>query len=150
MGNVRHLIALSDEEVRDYIETSQTVIIGTLNHDGWPHLVPMWYALVDGLIQMHTYKTSQKVRNVERDPRGSVLIEDGDAYNELRGVFIRGRFEVIEDPEATYRIGLATAKKYQGVDEDAAGEYVRKAVRKRVGLAFHPEKVSSWDHRRLP
>jgi len=150
MSNVRHLIELSDDEVRDYIESSRTVIMGTLNHDGWPHLVPMWYSVLDGLIQMHTYKTSQKVRNIERDPRGSALIEDGTEYNELRGVFMRGRFEVLDDQDVCVRIGVASAKKYQGVDEDQSTEFVRAAVRKRVALIFHPDKVSSWDHRRLP
>ena len=91
MPNVRNLIKLTDQELEQYVETSKTVVMATLNHDGWPHVVPMWYSVIDGLIQMHTYRSSQKVKNIERDPRGSVLIEDGEQYNELRGVFMRGR-----------------------------------------------------------
>ncbi len=149
MPNVRDQIGLSEAEQRAYVESSKTLIMGTINHDGWPHVVPMWYAMVDDLIHMHTYRSSQKVRNLERDPRGSVLIEDGQAYNQLRGVFMRGRFDIIDDQDLCYRIGLASARKYMGIDEAQAGPVVRHQVRKRVALVFHPQKTSSWDHRKL-
>jgi len=149
MANVRDAIRLSDDEVRDYIERSRTVIMATHNHDGYPHMVPMWYSVLDGLVHMHTYRTSQKVRNIERDPRGSILVEDGEQYDDLRGVFIRGRFEIVDDQELCYRIAVASALKYQGLDEETAGSALRHYVRKRVALVFHPEKTSSWDHRRI-
>jgi len=149
MPNVRDKIRLSDDEISNYLEQSMTLIMGTLNHDGWPHIVPMWYSMLDGLVHMHTYKTSQKVVNVARDPRGSVLVEDGETYDTLRGVFMRGHFEVVDDQDVCYRIAIASAKKYQGVDEEVAAPFVRQQIRKRVALIFHPEKTSSWDHRRL-
>lgn len=148
MANVRDKIRLTDDEVRDFLESSRTVVMGTLNHDGWPHLVPMWYSMLDGLVHMHTYRTSQKVRNIERDARGSILVEDGTDYDKLRGVFARGRFEIVDDQELCYRIAVASARKYQGLDEDTAGTALRYYIRKRVALVFHPEKVSSWDHRK--
>jgi PPOX class probable F420-dependent enzyme len=150
MGNIRSEIRLSDEEIVRFIEQSKTVIMGTINHDGYPHMMPMWYSVIDGLIQMHTYKTSQKIKNLERDARGSVLIEDGLQYNELRGVYMRGRFEIRDDQELCYRIGVMAAKKYMGAEEEQAGPFVRHQVRKRVAMIFHPEKTTSWDHRKLP
>jgi nitroimidazol reductase NimA-like FMN-containing flavoprotein (pyridoxamine 5'-phosphate oxidase superfamily) len=150
MPNIRNEIALTDDEMRDYMERSKTVIMGTLNHDGWPHLVPMWYSIIDGLIHMHTYKTSQKVKNVERDSRGSALIEDGVVYNELRGVFMRGRYEIRDDQDLCFRIGMNAATKYMGAEPEQAEPFVRHQVRKRIALIFHPEKISSWDHRKLP
>ena len=149
MPNVRDKIRLTDDEISTVLEKSKTVIMGTINHDGWPHLMPMWYSVVDGLVHMHTYKTSQKIVNIQRDPRGSILIEDGTTYNELRGVYMRGRFEVRDDQELCYRIGVKSAKKYMDTDEETAGPFVRHQVRKRVAIIFHPEKVSSWDHRRM-
>ena len=149
MGNQRSSIQLSDEEIRGYIADAKTVIMGTNNHDGYPHLVPMWYSVLDGLIHMHTYKSSQKVKNIERDKRGSCLVEDGESYNELRGVFMRGRFEVIDDQDLCYRIGVASAAKYTGATEEQVSELVKHQVRKRVALVFHPEKTSSWDHGRI-
>lgn len=126
------------------------MVMATINHDGYPHLAPMWYSVIDGLIHMHTYGRSQKVVNVKRDPRGSVTIEDGEAYNELRGIFMRGRFEVIDDQDLCLKIGLSSAEKYMDVDAATAEPFVREQVRKRVALIFHPEKISSWDHRKLP
>lgn len=148
MANVRDKIRLTDDEMRDFLERSRTVIMGTINHDGYPHLVPMWYSMLDGLVHMHTYKSSQKVKNVERDPRGSILVEDGVDYDKLRGVFIRGHFEIVDDQDLCYRIAVASAKKYQGLDEDTAGAALRYYIRKRVALVFHPERISSWDHRK--
>ncbi len=149
MANARARIRLTDEELIEYIDTQKTVIMGTINHDGYPHLVPMWYAVIDGLIHMHTYGKSQKVKNIEREPRGSVLIEDGVAYNELRGVYMRGRYEIRDDQDLCYRIGVKSAAKYQGLSEEQAGPGVRLAVRKRVAMIFRPEKISSWDHRKI-
>ncbi len=148
MANVRDRIRLSDDEMREFLATSRTVIVGTLNHDGYPHLVPMWYSMLDGLVHMHTYKSSQKVKNIERDARGSVLVEDGVEYDKLRGVFIRGHFEIVDDQELCYRIAVASAQKYQGLSEDQAGTALRYYIRKRVAVVFHPEKISSWDHRK--
>ncbi|HYB98667.1 MAG TPA: pyridoxamine 5'-phosphate oxidase family protein [Candidatus Limnocylindrales bacterium] len=149
MPNVRAAIKLSDEEQRQFFETAKTVIMATHNHDGYPHLVPMWFSMIDGLVSMHTYKTSQKVLNIQRDPRGSILIEDGTEYDKLRGVFIRGRFELIDDQELCYRIAVASARKYNGLDEETAGPALRHYIRKRIALVFHPEKTSSWDHRKI-
>jgi PPOX class probable F420-dependent enzyme len=149
VANVRDKIRLSPEEIREYLAASMTVIVGSINHDGYPHLVPMWYSMLDGRIHMHTYRSSQKVRNLERNPRGSALVEDGETYDKLRGVFMRGSFEIIDDPELCYRIGVANAAKYTGATEEQAGEFVRRQVRKRVALVFSPEKTSSWDHRKI-
>ncbi|MFQ5352181.1 MAG: pyridoxamine 5'-phosphate oxidase family protein [Candidatus Binatia bacterium] len=80
MADVRESIRLSDEEIRIFVEASKTVIVGTNNHDGVPHLVPMWFAVIDGLVHMHTYRRSQKVVNLARDNRGSLLVEDGHRY----------------------------------------------------------------------
>jgi len=149
VGDVRDKIRLSPEEIRDYLAASKTVIVGSINHDGYPHLVPMWYSMLDGRIHMHTYKTSQKVRNLERNPRGSALVEDGETYDKLRGVFMRGSYEIIDDADLCYRIGIANAAKYTGATEEQAAEFVRRQVRKRVALVFSSEKTSSWDHRKI-
>jgi hypothetical protein len=152
MANVRSKIELTEDELHDYFETSKTVIMATHNHDGFPHMVPMWFTMLDGLVHMHTYRSSQKVRNIERDPRGALLIEDGEDYDKLRGVYVRGRFEIRDDQELCLSIGVRSAIKYQGLDAaqaEAAADGIRHYVRKRVALVFHPEKFSSWDHRKI-
>ena len=149
MPNARARIALTEDELDAYFETQKTLIMATHNHDGYPHVVPMWFTMIDGLVHMHTYKTSQKVVNVERDPRGAVLVEDGVVYSELRGVYVRGRFEIVDDQDLCYRVGIASAQKYMGVTEEEGGEGVRLSVRKRVVIIFHPDRLSSWDHRKI-
>jgi PPOX class probable F420-dependent enzyme len=149
MPNVRDSIRLTDEEIESFFESAKTIVIATNNHDGYPHLVPMWFSMLGGLVHMHTYKSSQKVRNIERDPRGSVLVEDGEDYDKLRGVFVRGRFQVVDDLDLCYRIAVASARKYQGLSEDQAGAALRYYVRKRVAVIFHPERTSSWDHGKI-
>lgn len=150
MGNQRSAIQLSDAELATYFEHEKTLIMATHNHDGYPHVVPMWFCMIDGLVHMHTYKTSQKVLNIERNPKGAVLVEDGVEYAKLRGAFIRGRFEVKDDQELCYRIGIGNARKYMGVtDESEAEPFVRAQVKKRVALVFHPDKTSSWDHSKI-
>ncbi|MFT4570184.1 MAG: general stress protein 26 [Hyphomicrobiaceae bacterium] len=152
MPNVRSKIALSESELHDYFASSKTIIMATHNHDGYPHMVPMWFTMIAGLVHMHTYRSSQKTRNIERDPRGAVLIEDGEDYGKLRGVYVRGHFEIRDDQELCLRIGLNSAMKYQGLDAvqvEAAADGIRSYVAKRVALIFHPEKSSSWDHRKI-
>ncbi len=149
MGNQRSKIQLDANEIAGYIASSMTCIVGTTNHDGYPHLVPMWYSVFDGLVHMHTYKSSQKVKNIERDDRGSLLVEDGQTYDTLRGVFMRGRYRIVDDQDLCYRIGVANAAKYTGATEEQAADFVRMQVRKRVAMVFHPEKTSSWDHRKI-
>ncbi len=149
MANQRSSIALSEKETASYIGASKTLIMVTINHDGWPHLVPMWFSLFEDRIHLHTYRSSQKIRNLERDARGSVLVEDGETYDTLRGVFMRGHFEVVDDPELCYRIGVANAAKYTGAPEEQVSDFVRQQVKKRVAVVFHPEKTSSWDHRKI-
>ena len=117
MPNQRSAIELTEEELQAYVLEQKTLIMGTINHDGWPHMVPMWYSIIDGLIHMHTYRSSQKIINLQRDPRGSVLIEDGIEYDKLRGVFMRGRYDVIDDQDLCYRCLLYTSPSPRDVEE---------------------------------
>ena len=135
-------------EIRNLIESGCHAHLVTLNPDGSPQVTLVWIGLDgDEIVAAHLPR-NQKVRNIERDPRGSILIEDGVDYDKLRGVFVRGRFEIIDDQELCYRIALASAQKYQGLSEEQAGTALRYYIRKRVAVVFHPGKVSSWDHRK--
>ena len=133
------------------------VQLATINPDGYPHLVTMYYTLVDGKIAFWTYRTSQKALNLARDPRISCLVESGDAYFDLRGVQIQGTVETITDPDAVYQIGLAIGEVMgnarsdaaAGADSEAIREYVVNAAHKRYGYLVQPVRVISWDHAKL-
>ena len=136
---------------------NRKVQLATINPDGYPHLVTMYYALVGGKIAFWTYRTSQKALNLARDPRISCLVETGDAYFDLRGVQIQGSVETITDPDAVYQIGVAIgdvmgnarSDAAAGADSAAINEYVANAARKRYGYVVEPVRVISWDHSKL-
>jgi len=153
MPNRRAAIELTAEEQRELLETARILQVASLNPDGRPHLVPMWFELDDeGLIAFTTYGTSQKVVNLERDPRITVLLETGDAYDQLRGMSIDGRAEVVRDPHVTARtLALVGAKYYDRPRPDRPTEPVEPPppAYKRVTVRIHPERTRSWDHRKL-
>jgi PPOX class probable F420-dependent enzyme len=149
---------MSDAEVAEMLAAGRKVQLATISPDGYPHLVTMYYALVDGKIAFWTYRTSQKALNLARDPRISCLVETGEAYFDLRGVQIQGTVETITDPDAVYRIGLRVGRVMgnamagaAATDDaaDAVNEYVASAARKRYGYIVNPVRVISWDHAKL-
>jgi len=153
MPNRRAAIELTAEEQRELLESARILQVASLNPDGRPHLVPMWFELDDeGLIAFTTYGTSQKVVNLERDPRITVLLETGDAYDQLRGMSIDGRAEVVRDPHVTTRtLALVGAKYNDRPRPDRPSEPVEPPppAYKRVTVRIHPERTRSWDHRKL-
>ena len=150
----RDQIRMSDAELKDFLAGSQTIIITSLNKDGTPHPMPMWYGVEpDGAVVMTTFTKSQKIRNLERDPRATLLVEDGTVYGELRGAVIYGRAELIRDTERVVDILTRVSTKTLADPDDKTRDGVRNAVRgtapKRTGIRVRPERVVSWDHRKL-
>ena len=146
------------------LAAGRKVQLATINPDGYPHLVTMYYTLIDSKIAFWTYRTSQKALNLARDPRISCLVESGEAYFDLRGVQIQGTVETVTDPDAVYQIGLGVGRvmgdALAGADAagapasswapgDAVSAYVANAARKRHGYIVEPVKVISWDHTKL-
>lgn len=148
--NRREQIRMSDDEVEAFLREQQTLIVASRGVGGHPHLVPMWFALLDGKPAFWTYRTSQKVLNLRRDPRLSCLVEAGESYPELRGVSIEGTADVVEDPDEVLRIGAAVAERFAGPLDEAGRAGLRHSGAKRVGVIVHPTKTVSWDHRKLP
>jgi PPOX class probable F420-dependent enzyme len=145
----RDVVTMSDAEVAALLGSARKVQLATINQDGTPHLVTMFYALIDERIAFWTYRTSQKARNLERDPRLACLVEDGEDYFELRGVQVTGTARRIEDQAGVLDIGRRIAAGLGGVPADALDEYVAHAARKRVGFIVEPTRVVSWDHHKL-
>ena len=156
MPKQRDRVQMSDAEVEAMLAGSRKVQLATINPDGYPHLVTMYYTLVDGKIAFWTYRTSQKALNLARDPRISCLVETGEAYFDLRGVQVQGTVETITDPDAVLRIGQAIGEVLagslaglSGQGGDAITDYVANAARKRYAYVVEPVRVISWDHAKL-
>ena len=144
---------MTESEARAFAREQQTLVIVSNGHDGYPHPMPMWYAVdEDGRFLVSTFERSQKVLNFRRDPRATLLIEDGETYESLRGLVVKATTEVLDGEDDVLDAMVAIRLKGAEADADARAklrEAVRPASRKRVILRFVPERVMSWDHAKL-
>ena len=147
----RKTIALSPEEQRRFLEASHTIILTSLDRQGYPHSVAMWYvADPDGTVLMTTFAKSQKAVNLRRDPRCALLLESGRTYPELKGLLVRGRAALDGDVEHVLDVLARVHAKYNAPGPaDGLREAMRGQARKRVVIRVRPERVSSWDHAKL-
>jgi PPOX class probable F420-dependent enzyme len=145
----RRQIRMTEAEVAAFLEAQRTVICATLGPGGRPHLAGLWYLPVDGRLDCWTYAASQKARNLERDPRATLLTEAGGGYQELRGVSMECTAELVRDPAQVLDIGVALAVRYGARPGPELRAGLAAQAAKRVGIHFHPTRVSSWDHRKL-
>ncbi|PPJ29599.1 PPOX class F420-dependent oxidoreductase [Nocardia nova] len=147
--NQRAQIVMSETEITEFLERSRIMTLASLGKNGTPHLTAMWYGLVDGEIWFETKGKSQKAVNLRRDPRVTVLVEAGDTYDQLRGVSIEGRAEIVEDPEALFKVGVSVWERYTGPYTEESRPMVEAMLNKRIAIRVVPERVRSWDHRKL-
>ncbi|MDG1958955.1 MAG: pyridoxamine 5'-phosphate oxidase family protein [Candidatus Binatia bacterium] len=153
--SMREKIRLTDPEIRELLRTARAMTLVTQGPRGYPHAIAMWFGLDEDLtVRMSTYATSQKVRNIERNPKVTLLVETGIAYHELRGVMIEADAEIITDAldatvqtmvEANARVGI----ELPAVD-DLPLELKQQMAGKRVLLRLTPKRFVSWDHGKLP
>ena len=145
----RRQIRMSEAELAAFLDAQRTVTCATIGPRGRPHLVALWYVPADGGLDCWTYAASQKARNLERDPRATLLTETGTTYQELRGVSMECDAELVRDPELVLDIGVALAVRPGGAPGPDLRAALAPQAAKRVGIRFHPTRVSSWDHRKL-
>ncbi|WP_067658612.1 pyridoxamine 5'-phosphate oxidase family protein [Nocardia harenae] len=147
--NQRTQIVMSEPEITRFLATSRVATFATLGKEGVPHLTAMWYALLDGEVWFETKAKSQKAVNLRRDPRVTCLVEAGDTYDQLRGVAIEGRAEVVDDPERLFAVGVSVWERYTGPYTEDMRPLVEQMLHKRIAVRVVPERVRSWDHRKL-
>jgi PPOX class probable F420-dependent enzyme len=148
-SNQRAQIVMSDAEIADFVATSRAGTLATIGGDGQPHLTAMWYGVVDGEIWFETKAKSQKAVNLRRDPRITFLLEDGLTYDTLRGVSFEGTAEIVEDPEAVFRVGVSVWERYTGPYTEEQRPAVEMMMNGRIAVRLVAKRVRSWDHRKL-
>jgi PPOX class probable F420-dependent enzyme len=151
MASRRDQITMSDAEIEAYLTDQKILNVATLGPSGHPHLVAMWYTLIDGSPAFWTFGKSQKVVNLRRDPRITALVESGESYQELRGVELSGTARIVDDFDHVLEIGTAVALKYTGpagVSADAM-PFIEAQATKRVGIVIDVDRTVSWDHTKL-
>ncbi len=144
----RDQIRMSDPEVAAFLAEQKTVICATLGPKGRPHLMPLWYVSEGLELRGWTFAKSQKAKNLERDPRATLQVEDGVEYPELRGVMLECDVQVERETRRVAEYGMALVDRYAGGAQEAR-EAFRKQAEKRVGMRFTPTRVVSWDHSKL-
>jgi PPOX class probable F420-dependent enzyme len=152
MPSRRELMQMTPEEVRAYLDSQRRIILVTNGPEGLPHPVPMNYGLDDeGRVLLTSFARSQKVRNLERDPRASLLVESGTTYAELKSVILYADAEIVREPEQIVSLmsQIRAAEPLAGSIDSAMSEQVRASIAKRVVLRFTPFRVVSWDHAKL-
>jgi PPOX class probable F420-dependent enzyme len=145
MTTMRDRIRMDPDALARFLEEERTMTCATLGPRGLPHLMPLWYVLRDGEPWAWTYAASQKVRNLERDPRATLQVEAGERYDELRGAMLETDVTIHRDLETVLAVGLEIGRRYR-MDE-AGLRTVRTQAPKRVALQFTPRRTVSWDHR---
>jgi PPOX class probable F420-dependent enzyme len=145
----RDQIRMSDDEALAFLDEERTVICATNGHDGWPHLMPLWYVVRDGTLWAWTYAKSQKVRNLERDPRVTLQIETGTTYDQLRGIMLRCDTVLHRDAADVEALGLEIFARYTGGLADETRAMVAQQATKRVAMEFAERSRATWDHRKL-
>jgi PPOX class probable F420-dependent enzyme len=147
--NQRAQIVMSDTEIAEFIEQSRTCTMATVGPSGTPHLVAMWYAVIDGQIWFETKSRAQKTVNLRRNPAITVSIEAGYTYDQLRGVSIEGKGIVIDDADALWKVGVNVFERYTGPYTDDMKPFVETMLNKRVAVRVDVERIRTWDHRKL-
>lgn len=147
--NQRGTIQMTEAEIEDFLERSRTATIATLGASGAPHLVAMWYAVIDGDLWIETKAKSQKVVNLRRNPVMSASIEAGDSYDQLRGVTIEGAAEIVEDEATVRAVCEQVYERYFGPYTEDLKPAIDAMMNKRVAVRLRGDRVRSWDHRKL-
>jgi PPOX class probable F420-dependent enzyme len=150
MAKMRDAIRMTEAEIVALLDECKSLQVATLDKDGAPHLTTVWFAYQDGTYLFETYGKSQKVVNLRRDARVSVLAEQGTEYSELRGVSVQGKAQIVDAGEPLQRLmEVIVARNHRGLDVGDVTKIAASMAEKRVVIVVQPEKVISWDHRKL-
>ena len=147
--NQRAQITMTDGEIADFLVQQRTATLATTGTAGAPHLVAMWYAVLDGQVWFETKAKSQKAANLRRDDRVTCMVEAGATYDTLRGVSLEGRAVVVDDPAALWAVGVSVWERYTGPYTEEMAPFVEMMLHKRIAVWLDVERVRSWDHRKL-
>lgn len=150
--NRRKQIEMSPEEIEAFLEEERVAIVSSFGPRGWPHSMPLWYVVRDGRVWAWTFRKSQKVVNLQRDERATVLVEAGDEYSELRGVQFETNVVFHDDLDEVLDFAEELTTRYAPGGEKPSPEAMeafRNQAPKRSVMEFVPVRTMSWDHRKL-
>ena len=145
----RNKIVMSQDEIDEFLQGRHSMTMSTINADGSIHSIAMWYGFLEGCVAIESKKKAQKVQNLLRNPNLTMLVEDGETYETLRGVTLIGKGEIVEDPERMFEAGVSVFDRYFAPYTDEMRGAVEMMLNKRVVVKLNVERIISWDHRKL-
>ena len=149
MVNQRAQVVMTHDEQVVFLNQQRSSTLATHGPQGQIHLVGMWYAVMDDHIWFETKRKAQKTVNLRRDPRCSFLVEAGHTYDQLRGVAIEGKGVVIDDEDVVWEVCVNIFERYNGPYSEEMKPFVEFMAHNRAAIRLDPERVRSWDHRKL-
>ncbi len=149
--NQRAQIVMSPAEIAEFLRRSRTATVASIGADGMPHLVAMWYGVIGDAVYIETKAKSQKAVNLRRDPRMVFMVEAGTSYDTLRGVSLEGTCSIIEETlgQEYWDAAISVYERYTGKYSQQARPIVEFMMNKRIVVKLVPERIRSWDHRKL-
>ena len=135
---------MTPEELDAYLRTQRTIRLATVSPDGSPHVVPLWFVWTGGLLFMNSTLGNVSLRNVRANPMATGVVDDGDAYDQLRGAIVRGRIGWGQE-DRTDVVNRSWSEKYLG-----GSPVPFERWKSRVWFHLVPEHLSSWDFRKIP
>lgn len=137
---------LGGELARELLGARLIANLATIDGDGGVHLVGMWFLWDGEALLLPTSHTTRKARNIARDPRATIMIDDSRGGFDLRGITLVGRAELLDGDEAlarNRRIHLKYVTE-RGRDLEPVDRYLATDD---VTIRFVPERVSAWNLR---
>jgi nitroimidazol reductase NimA-like FMN-containing flavoprotein (pyridoxamine 5'-phosphate oxidase superfamily) len=148
----RQYVAMSRKEVWSFLESQRRVYLGFAMESGYPHVTPIWFVVMGERLYMRAQSYKVKV-GLAAKGKACVVIDDGDKYRELRGAVLWGRSKVITDRKLIATVTGLFEAKYSGRQwkaEEMPDRWVKERSREtRAFIEFVPEKVDSWDNRKV-
>ncbi len=145
----RDVIQMSPAEIDEFLAGRRSMSMATVNKDGSIHMIAMWYGFLEGCVAIESKAKAQKILNLRRNPNITMMVEDGDYYDELRGVMITGTAEIVDDPDRVFALGVSVFERYTMPYTEAMKPAVLQMLNKRVVVKVTPKKIASWDHGKL-
>ena len=145
----RGKIVMSQEEIDAFLLGRRSMTMSTINKDGSIHSIAMWYGFLEGCVAIESKAKAQKVMNLRRNPNLTMLVEDGETYETLRGVTLIGKAEIVEDPDRIFELGVSVFSRYFAPYTEEMKPAVDMMLNKRVVVKLDVERTISWDHRKL-
>ena len=138
-------LSLSPEELDGFLTQQRTVRLATVASDRRPHVVPLWYVWLNGALFMNSTVGNVTTENLRSHPRASGVVDDGDDYGSLRGAVLEGDVARAEGHPELHEVRRIWSNKYL-----AGAPLPYDRWKGRIWLRLLPEKVTSWDFRKIP